>query len=447
VRSLLNYCDGCPSGVPTDAVTRAVVPSNLRGPLAKKASRIDQFMSESRFDVLIVGGGVVGLGVALEITRRFPQRKLLLIEKEDRVAAHQSGHNSGVIHSGVYYKPGSLKARLCVAGAAAMVDFCSQHGIPYKVCGKVIVATEEEELPRLEELRKRGEANGLSGLRQIGPEELREIEPHARGLRALVVPSTGVTDYALVCQKYAELIAANGGTVRTKAPATEIKLSNGEIVVETPLGAFLTNALINCAGLYSDRISRMTGHEPGVMIVPFRGEYYDLVPERASLVNALIYPVPDPRFPFLGVHFTRRITGKVDAGPNAILALAREGYRHTDVNLRDIASSMAFPGFWRMAGQHWRNGLGEWHRSLSKSAFVRALQRMLPEVAGSDLVPGGSGVRAQALKPDGALVDDFQFVRSGKVLHVLNVPSPAATASLMIGKTIVEMAAANLGLH
>jgi L-2-hydroxyglutarate oxidase LhgO len=402
-------------------------------------------MSDSQ-NVIIIGGGAVGLGVALEITRRFPRQKLLLVEKEDKVARHQSGHNSGVIHSGVYYKPGSLKARLCVAGAAAMVEFCREHSIPHNVCGKVIVATGEDELPRLEELRKRGEANGLTGLRVIGSQELRELEPHTRGLQALLVPSTGVTDYALVCEKYAQLIVANGGTVRTSVAVTGIKRSAQEIVVETNRGAFATTSVINCAGLYSDRVARMGGDDPGIMIVPFRGEYYDLTPERSSLVRALIYPVPDPRFPFLGVHFTRRITGRVDAGPNAVLALAREGYRHSDISARDLASSLAFPGFWRMAGKHWRNALGEWHRSLSKRAFVRALQRLLPEIGESDLVPGGSGVRAQALKPDGALVDDFQFVPSGKVLHVLNVPSPAATASLMIGKTIVDTAAASLGL-
>jgi len=403
-------------------------------------------MTDSRYNVIIIGGGAVGLGVALEITRRFPRQKLLLVEKEDKVACHQSGHNSGVIHSGVYYKPGSLKARLCVAGAAAMVEFCREHGISHNVCGKVIVATNEDERPRLEELRMRGEANGLTGLRLIGSEELRELEPHASGLQALLVPSTGVTDYALVCEKYAQLIVASGGTVRTSVAVTGIQRSAQEIVVETNTAAFATSAVINCAGLYSDRIARMAGDDPGIMIVPFRGEYYDLTPERSSLVRALIYPVPDPRFPFLGVHFTRRITGSVDAGPNAVLALAREGYRHSDINARDLASSLAFPGFWRMAGKHWRNALGEWHRSLSKRAFVRALERLLPEIRESDLVPGGSGVRAQALKPDGALVDDFQFVPSGKVLHVLNVPSPAATASLMIGKTIVDTAAASLGL-
>ncbi|MGC1645048.1 MAG: L-2-hydroxyglutarate oxidase [Candidatus Sulfotelmatobacter sp.] len=402
-------------------------------------------MTDSRHSVIIIGGGVVGLGVALEITRRFPHLRLILLEKEDRVARHQSGHNSGVIHSGVYYKPGSLKARLCVTGAAAMVEFCREHRIAHNVCGKVIVATHADELPRLNELHQRGEANGLTGLRMIGPEELREIEPHATGLRALVVPSTGITDYARVCEKYAELISAAGGTVLLSAAATGIRRMADEIVVETSRGSFSTAALINCAGLFSDRISQMAGDDPGVMIVPFRGEYYDLVPERAALVKALIYPVPDPRFPFLGVHFTRRITGRVDAGPNAVFALAREGYRHTDINLRDLASVATFPGFWRMAGKHWRNALDEWHRSLSKPAFVRALQRLLPEVGEKDLVPGGSGVRAQALKPDGSLVDDFQFVPSGKILHVLNVPSPAATASLTIGKTIVNTAAADLG--
>ena len=403
-------------------------------------------MADSRYNVIIIGGGVVGLAVALEITRRFPHLRLLVLEKESRVARHQSGHNSGVIHSGVYYKPGSLKAGLCVAGAAAMVDFCREHGIPHNVCGKVIVATAADELSGLEELCRRGEANGLTGLRLIGPEELREIEPHASGVKALIAPSTGVTDYAAVCNKYAELICAAGGTVMTAAAATGIRRSSGEIVVETPRGAFAASSLINCAGLFSDRVARMAGDDPGVLIVPFRGEYYDLRPERASLVRALIYPVPDPRFPFLGVHFTRRVTGKVDAGPNAVLALAREGYRHSDINLRDVGSSLAFPGFWRMARQHWRKGIDEWHRSLSKPAFVRALQRLLPEIAEGDLVPGGSGVRAQALKPDGSLVDDFQFMPSGKVLHVLNVPSPAATASLTIGRAITDIASRDIGL-
>lgn len=405
-----------------------------------------ELMTDSHSNVMIVGAGVVGLGVALEVTRRFPRMKLLVLEKEDAVARHQSGHNSGVIHSGVYYKPGSLKARLCVTGAAAMIEFCHEHGIPHKVCGKLIVATDAMELPGLEELRRRGEANGLAGLRLLGAEELREVEPQANGLQALLVPATGVTDYAKVCEKYAELIHERGAEVLTGAQVTAIRRSPSEIVVETSRGAFSTSALINCAGLFSDRIARMAGDDAKVMIVPFRGEYYDLKPDRASLVRALIYPVPDPRFPFLGVHFTRGINGTVDAGPNAVLALAREGYSHSDINLRDLSGALSFPGFWRMARQHWRSGLGEWHRSLSKPAFVRALQRLLPEVREDDLVPGGSGVRAQALKPDGSLVDDFHFVPSGKILHVLNVPSPAATASLAIGKAIIDSAASDLGL-
>src|SRR6202011_3703924 len=378
-------------------------------------------MVEAPYNVVVIGGGIVGLAVALEITRRFPALRLLLVEKEDRVARHQSGHNSGVIHSGVYYKPGSMKARLCVSGAAAMVEFCREHGIAHEVCGKVIVATGADELPRLEELRRRGDANGLIGLRMIGPEELREIEPHATGIQALVVSSTGITDYARVWEKSGDLFSARGGTVLFSAAATGIRRGAGEIVIETSRGAFSTTSLINCAGLFSDRISWMAGDDPGVMIVPFRGEYYDLVPDRASLVRGLIYPVPDPRFPFLGVHFTRRVSGNVDAGPNAVLALSREGYRHSDISLRDLASSLSFPGFWRMARQHWRNGFDEFRRSFSKPMFVRALQRLVPEVSAKDLVPGGSGVRAQALKPDGAVVDDFQFVPSGKVLHVLNV--------------------------
>ncbi|MGB7864506.1 MAG: L-2-hydroxyglutarate oxidase, partial [Candidatus Sulfotelmatobacter sp.] len=396
---------------------------------------------------IIVGGGIVGLAVALEITRRFPRVRLLLLEKEDRVGRHQSGHNSGVIHSGVYYKPGSLKAKLCVTGATAMVEFCREYGIPHQVCGKVIVATHEEEFPRLEELRRRGEANGLTGLRSIGPEELRQIEPHASGLRALVVPSTGITDYAAVCEKYAELISGGGGTILTSHAVIGLKRSADEIVVETKGGTFSSRALINCAGLFSDRISRMAGDDPQVMIVPFRGEYYDLIPERSSLVRALIYPVPDPRFPFLGVHFTRRVNGSVDAGPNAVLAFRREGYRRTDFNLRDLASALAFPGFWRMGAKNWRSGLDEFHRSFSKPAFVRALQRLVPQVHNADLVPGGSGVRAQAVTREGALLDDFKFVPSGKMLHVLNVPSPAATASLVIGRAIVDMAADRLGLE
>lgn len=400
-------------------------------------------MNDSHYNLIVIGGGIVGLAVALEACRRFPSLHVLVLEKEEHVARHQTGHNSGVIHSGIYYKPGSLKARLCVTGARAMVDFCREHAIPHEICGKVIVAINAEELPRLEELRRRAEANGLLGVREIGAEELREIEPHATGLKALFVPSTGITNFAQVAQKYAELIANNGGTVLTGARASKIDRRSNEVVIETARGVFSAPAAINCAGLFSDRIARMAGDDPGLMIVPFRGEYYDLVPERSSLVRSLIYPVPDPRFPFLGVHFTRRISGTVDAGPNAVLALRREGYRRTDFSLRDLSSSLFFPGFWRMSAKNWRYGLSEYHRSLSKNEFVRALQTLVPEVRSSDLVSGGAGVRAQALKPDGALVDDFQFVPSRKMLHVLNVPSPAATASLMIAKTVVDVAVEN----
>jgi (S)-2-hydroxyglutarate dehydrogenase len=403
-------------------------------------------MVEAPYNVVVIGGGIVGLAVALEITRRFPALRLLLVEKEERVACHQSGHNSGVIHSGVYYKPGSLKARLCVAGAAEMIAFCHEHDIPHNVCGKVIVATSKEELPRLEELRQRGETNGVIGLRLLSREQLREIEPHASGLGALLVPSTGVTDYALVSEKYAQLTAAQGGTILTSAEVTSIHRRTDEIIVQTRRGTFSTNYLINCAGLFSDRISRMAGDEPTVMIVPFRGEYHTLVPARQALVRALIYPVPDSRFPFLGVHFTRRVGGEVDAGPNAVLALQREGYRRTNFNLQDTASLLAFPGFWRMASRHARMGCEEFYRSFSKPAFVAALQRLVPEVRNEDLVPGVAGVRAQALNRDGTLVDDFQFFPVKKMLHVLNVPSPAATASLTIARTIVDTAITNLGL-
>lgn len=393
------------------------------------------------YDIIVIGGGIVGLSVAREVTRQFPRLRLALVEKEARVGTHQTGHNSGVIHSGVYYKPGSMKARMCVEGAAAMVEFCREHGVPFKICGKVIVATSEEERPRLQDLLARGQANGVAGLRMLGPEELREIEPHATGVAALHVPGTGVTDFAKVCEKYAELVAAQGGTVRTSAEVIGIGQNGQETVVETSGGDFSVRWVINCAGLFSDRISRMAGETPDVRIVPFRGEYYDLVPARASLVRALIYPVPDPRFPFLGVHFTRRVHGNVDAGPNAIFAFKREGYRSGDFSLRDTMESLVFPGFWRVAAKHWRMGKDEARRSVSKGSFVAGLQRLVPEVQGEDLVPGGSGVRAQAIHRSGALVDDFQFSQSDRMLHLYNVPSPAATASIAVGRAVVEMAA------
>ena len=401
-------------------------------------------MSE-RFDVAVIGGGVVGLAVARAVLCRFPKMRVVVLEKEARVGTHQSGHNSGVIHSGVYYKPGSIKARTCVEGARAMVEFCREHGVPYEVCGKVIVATSQAELPRLNDLLARGQANGVPGLRMLGPEELREIEPHAAGVAALHVPGTGVTDYAKVCEKYSELLSAQGGTVRMGSGVTGVRQSSSEVALENATGAVTALWAINCAGLFSDRIARMAGERPEVQIVPFRGEYYDLVPERADLVRALIYPVPDPRFPFLGVHFTRRIYGTVDAGPNAVLAFKREGYRARDFSLRDTWESLTFAGFWRVAVKHWRMGTDEARRATNKASFVAGLQRMVPEVRDADLVPGGSGVRAQAIHRSGALVDDFQFSQSARMLHLYNVPSPAATASLAVGKAVVEMAAGGWG--
>jgi (S)-2-hydroxyglutarate dehydrogenase len=403
-------------------------------------------MSAQRLDIAIIGGGIVGLSTAMHLTRSFPKLRLFVLEKEARVASHQSGHNSGVIHSGIYYKPGSLKARLCVEGAAAMLAFCREHNLPCQITGKVIVATSPAEIPRLQSLLERGQANGIPGLRMLPREELRELEPHCGGLAWLLVPGTGITDYRRVSEKYAELVTAQGGEIRTATEVTAIARSSEECIVETTQGEFRTRYLINCAGLHSDRISRMANQKPAVQIVPFRGEYYDLVPTREHLVRTLIYPVPDPQFPFLGVHFTRRVSGGVDAGPNAVLALKREGYRRTDFNLRDAASTFSYSGFWRMAAKHWQSGAAEFYRSFSKSAFVHSLQTLVPEVQDSDLVSDGSGVRAQSLRPDGSLVDDFQFVSSQNVVHVLNVPSPAATASLPIGREIARLAEESFAL-
>jgi (S)-2-hydroxyglutarate dehydrogenase len=397
-------------------------------------------MPDRDFDLAIIGGGIVGLSVAMEMTSRLPQLRLVVLEKEPRLAQHQTGHNSGVIHSGVYYKPGSMKARMCVTGAAAMIDFCEKHKIPYEICGKVIVATSEAERVRVQHLHERGIANGIRGLRLMDPEELRNVEPHCNGVNALHVPGTAITDYVMVSEKYAELVRAQGGEIRTATRVTAVRTHKGETTIETSRGAFGTRYLINCAGLQSDEVSRLAGSAPEFRIIPFRGEYYDLIPQRHHLVKGLIYPTPDPRLPFLGVHFTRRIHGGVDTGPNAVLAFRREGYRKTDFSLRDVISELTFPGFWRMGWKYGSNGIAEFYRSFRKRAFVAALQRMVPEVREGDLTPGGSGVRAQAVSPDGSLVEDFQFVSKNNMLHVCNVPSPAATASIPIGRAIVDMA-------
>src|SRR5262245_34357451 len=392
-----------------------------------------------QFDLVIIGGGIVGLATGLQTIRKQPRIRLAVLEKEAEIARHQSGHNSGVIHSGIYYKPGSLKAKNCVTGAAQMVEFCREHSIPFEICGKVVVATDESERAGLAELKRRGTANGVPGLTMIGPDQLREIEPNCTGIAAMHVPGTGITDYAQVARKYAQLIQNGGGQILTTCEVRGISRNTGDIVLESTRGAIKASRIINCAGLYSDRIMRLAGEQSALRIVPFRGEYYEIVPARRHLVHNLIYPVADPRFPFLGVHFTRRINGGIEAGPNAVLALKREGYRKTDFNFRDAVETAVFPGFWRMAVKYWRSGVGEYYRSLSKQAFTRALQKLVPDIQAADLEPAGAGVRAQALDRSGRLLDDFVIVRSKQMIHVCNVPSPAATASLVIGQQIVEM--------
>ncbi len=395
--------------------------------------------------VVVIGGGIIGLSTAMALAQGSPSTQPLVIEKEADVAAHQTGHNSGVIHSGIYYRPGSLKARYSVAGARQMVEFARAHDIPHDICGKVVVATDTAELARLEELYRRANANGVPGVELVGPERLREIEPHAAGIKALHVPPTGIIDFVAVARRYAELVRERGGEIRTGTCVLGIRRDRSEWVLETTGDTVRTRHLINCAGLYSDVVARIAGCRPSLRIIPFRGEYYRLVPEREDLVRSLIYPVPDPTFPFLGVHFTRMIGGGVEAGPNAVLSLKREGYRKTDFDVREAWDTLSFPGFWRLAAKYWRTGMAEIYRSFSKRAFVRALQRLLPDLRVDDLQAGEAGVRAQAIEPTGALVDDFAIQAIDDVIHVLNAPSPAATASLPIGAAIADQARRHFG--
>ena len=397
-------------------------------------------MTDARFDIVIVGAGIVGLATAMDLATRRPNLRLVVLEKENTVAAHQTGNNSGVIHAGLYYKPGSLKAQMVVEGARRMVAFCQEHELPYELCGKVVVATTEQELPRLEELHRRGTANGVVGLAKITAEGISEREPHAAGLEGLWSPNTGIVDYMAVSLKYAEIVTEHGGEVRLNTKVIGISQTSDGLVLQTAGQNVHTRTLINCAGLQSDTIASMMGSTHGLRIVPFRGEYYKLAPKSQGLVHGLIYPVPDPRFPFLGVHYTKKIDGSVEAGPNAVLAFAREGYGKTDFSLGHVLGLLAFPGFWVMAAKYWRMGFGEMYRSWNKRAFVDALRSLLPELGMDDIAAGGAGIRAQAMDSKGRLLDDFSFIDSPRAIHVLNAPSPAATASITIGEAIAAKA-------
>ncbi len=389
------------------------------------------------YDVAIIGGGIVGCATAYRLAQQHPDRSIAIIEKEDRVAAHQTGRNSGVIHSGIFYTPGSLKAENCREGRRALVEFCEREGVDYDVCGKVVVATSEAEVPELDRIQEKGRKNDVACTR-IGPEELREYEPHTRGVAALHVPSSGIVDYTGMTERMAAVVQAQGHTLTTGAAVRDLHVEDHAVTVETTAGDVQAKYVVNCAGLYADRIAAMSGMDPGVKIVPFRGEYYELVPERRHLCNDLIYPVPDPAYPFLGVHFTRMIDGRVECGPSAVLAFAREGYVFGDVNLSELLETITYPGFIRLSLEHWQKGLREIAQSLSKRVYVNQARKLIPELEMDDVVPSPSGVRAQALRPDGSLVDDFLFVEGERVINAVNVASPAATASLNIGRLIVD---------
>jgi L-2-hydroxyglutarate oxidase len=398
------------------------------------------------YDIVVVGGGIVGLATALRLKEQRPSLKLLVLEKEKSVAEHQTGHNSGVIHSGLYYKPGSLKATNCIRGYQMLIDFCDKEGIPYDLCGKIVVATRPEEVPILHSLYERGMENGLVKNRKISGGEMREIEPHVKGLEGIWVPYTGIIDYKVVSEKYAERIQELGGEIRFGEKVVEVSTAGNITRINSEKGgSYEAKLVVNCAGLYSDKVAQLTQEDAvKVRIIPFRGEYYKLKPGKEHLVKNLIYPVPDPNFPFLGVHFTRMIEGGVEAGPNAVLAFRREGYGKLDINIKELGEILAWPGFRKVATKYWRTGLGEMYRSFSKAAFTKALQELIPEIQEDDLEPGGAGVRAQACDYDGGLLDDFAILESPTAINVLNAPSPAATSSLSIGQTVSERVLARL---
>ena len=394
------------------------------------------------YDITIIGGGIVGLATALQIQSANRTLKIVLLEKESSLARHQTGNNSGVIHSGLYYKPGSLKATNCIHGYNLLLDFCRAQEIPFDLCGKIVVATEQHELPLLDNLYNRGQQNGLTHLKKLKAEELKEYEPHVTGLAGFFVPQTGIVDYTLVANTYGKVFQKNGGIIQLSEKVLDIQHTTTQSVVITQKTSYTSRLVINCAGLYSDKVARMTVPNLNVKIIPFRGEYFKLKKEKEYLVKNLIYPVPDPNFPFLGVHFTRMAKGGVEAGPNAVLAFSREGYKKSDINMSELAESLAWPGFQKVAAKYWRTGMGEMYRSFSKAAFTKALQKLIPEIQESDLVEGGAGVRAQACDRSGGLVDDFLILEDTGVINVCNAPSPAATSSLAIGETVSKLALA-----
>ena len=390
------------------------------------------------FDIVIIGGGIVGLAAGFKIKQAQPKLKVVILEKEDKIASHQTGHNSGVIHSGLYYKPGSLKAQNCIAGYHELLDFCDQQDIAYDICGKIVVATHTEQLGVMENLYKRGVENGLVGIKKLTKDELKEYEPYVNGIAGLHVPQTGIIDYSRVANKIADNFFELDGMIATSSRVTEINVSEKVIDIITSGSRYESKILLNCAGLYADKVAEMTGIETGVRIIPFRGEYFKVRKEKEHLVRNLIYPVPNPDFPFLGVHFTRMINGGIEAGPNAVLAFKREGYSKSQFNLRELYETLTWPGFRKIAATYWQTGLGEMYRSFSKRAFTTALQQLLPDILAGDLEPGGAGVRAQACDKDGGLIDDFVIAETKNVINVLNAPSPAATSALSIGKTLAQ---------